>query len=605
MTNAFESVVEPSNFEAPRAMIHGRQGESWIRRTLPLVLAHRTMFLIAIIGAFAALVVQVQIPFVIGLAIDRALVTRSDPLQGFIMIVFALGLLRWVINLVSRTMLLKTAYRIEFDLRNIIYQHLTQLSFSFYDRVQSGELMARSNSDVRSVQMYLATAPVILAQCAVAIVIFVQMLFVSPLLAMVTMATMPLIGVFGVQVRKRLFPVSWLEQSLLAEVATTVDENINGIRVVKSFAAEDQQVYQLNYAARRARWAAVQDADIRARWSPILEGLPRLGQAFLLLVGGWMAYQESVSIGMLITFNAYIMMLQPPFRQLGMLIMIGQRAKASAQRIFAIIDAEPDIRDRPDATDLVDCCGEVLFDDVSFSYGDSNEKILNGFTLALGAGETIALVGRTGSGKSTVVRLLARFYDVDAGAIHVDGVDTRQATVASLRRQVGIVVDEPFLFSISIRDNIAFGRPDAAMGEVVAAATAAQADDFIRELPYGYETIVGERGYTLSGGQRQRIAIARTLLLDPPIIVLDDAMSAIDAHVEQRIHAALKAAMRNRTTIIVGHRVATIRLADRVAVIDGGRIVATGTHEELLAIEPIYGEILAAVSAEAQHEAAS
>ena len=605
MTNAFESVVDPSNFEAPRAIIHGRQGESWIRRTLPLVLAHRTMFLVAIIGAFTALVVQVQIPYVIGLAIDRALITRSDPLRGFIVIVFALGLLRWVINLVSRTMLLKTAYRIEFDLRNIIYQHLTQLSFSFYDRVQSGELMARSNSDVRSVQMYLATAPVILAQCAVAVVIFIQMLFVNPLLAVVTMATMPLIGVCGVQVRKRLFPISWLEQSLLAEVATIVDENINGIRVVKSFAAEGQQVHQLNYAARRARWAAVQDSDIRARWTPILEGLPRLGQALLLLVGGWMAYQGSVSVGMLITFNAYIMMLQPPFRQLGMLIMIGQRAKASAQRIFVIIDAEPDIFDRPDATDLVDCCGKVQFDDVSFSYGDSSKKILDGFTLALEAGETIALVGRTGSGKSTVIRLLARFYDVDTGAIHVDGVDTRQATVASLRRQVGIVVDEPFLFSISIRDNIAFGRPDAAIDEVVAAATAAQADDFIRELPYGYDTIVGERGYTLSGGQRQRIAIARTLLLDPPIIVLDDAMSAIDAHVEQRIHTALKEATKDRTTIIVGHRVATIRLADRVAVMEGGRIIATGTHEELLAIEPIYSEILAAVGAAADCEAAS
>jgi ATP-binding cassette subfamily B protein len=563
------------------------------------------MFLTAIIGAFIALVVQVQIPFVIGRAIDRSLVVQSTPLRGYIVILLALGVLRWLINLVSRTMLLTTAYRIEFDLRNIIYEHLTLLSFTFYDRVQSGELMARANSDVRSVQQYLATAPVIIAQCAVAVVVFVQMMFVSPVLALVTMATMPLIGVLGIQVRKRLFPVSWLEQSLLAEVATTVDENVNGIRVVKSFAAEDQQVRQLNLAARRARWAAVQDADIRAKWSPVLENLPRLGQALLLLVGGWMAYQGSVTIGTLITFNAYILMLQPPFRQLGLLMMIGQRAKASAQRIFAIIDAEPDIRDRPDAIDMINCRGEVEFDNVSFGYGDDSGSILDGFDLRLRAGETVALVGRTGSGKSTVGRLLMRFYDVGSGAVRLDGLDVRRMTTSSLRRQVGTVVDEPFLFSVSIRDNIAFGRPDAPIGEIVAAATAAQAHEFILNLPDGYDTIIGERGYTLSGGQRQRIAIARTLLLDPPILVLDDAMSAIDAHIEQKIHTALKEAMKGRTTIIVGHRVATIRLADRVAVMDGGRIIASGTHEHLLAREPIYRQILAAADAVEQHETAS
>ena len=618
MTTVFEPLAEEEEFLEPRASIHGRQGSSWLRRTFPLVLAHRAMFLTAIISAFVALVVQVQIPRIIGQAIDRALVVQSRPLGGYITILVILGTSRWLLNTLSRTLLLTTAYRIEYDLRTTIYQHLTRLSFSFFDKVQSGELMARSNSDVRSVQMYLATAPVILAQCAVAVLVFVQMMLVSPVLAVVTMATMPFVAVLGVQVRKRLFPISWLEQAMIAQVATTVDENINGIRVVKSFAAEGQQLRQLYKAANRARWVVVQDANVRARWSPVLENLPRLGQALLLLVGGWMAYRGEVTIGTLVTFNAYVLMLQPPFRQLGLLMMIGQRARASAQRIFAILDTEAEIRDRPGAIDLVECRGDVEFDDVKFGYGGGarsdagadvgpadtaagdgrTDAVLDGFSLRLAPGETIALVGRTGAGKSTVGRLLARFYDVQVGAVRVDGVDVRRLTVASLRHHVGMVLDEPFLFSVSIRDNIAFGRPDASIEEVAAAAVAAEADDFIRELPQGYDTVVGERGYTLSGGQRQRIAIARTLLIDPRILVLDDATSAVDAQVEQRIHAALKEAMRDRTTIIIGHRVSTIRLADRVAVLDGGRIVAIGTHTDLLATEPLYREILAAIVAD-------
>jgi ATP-binding cassette, subfamily B, bacterial len=367
--------------------------------------------------------------------------------------------------------------------------------------------------------------------------------------------------------------------------------------VVKSFAAEQQQVRRLYSDAQRARWMAVQDARIRATWGPVLENLPRMGQALLLLVGGYMAYNGSVSVGTLVAFNAYILLLQPPFRQLGLLVMMGQRAKASAQRIFAILDKEPEIKDKPGATVLRTCRGEVEFDDVRFGYRPDAE-VLRGLRLRLRPGETVALVGRSGAGKSTVARLLSRFYDVDGGAVRVDGIDVRDLSVASLRHHVGMVMDEPFLFSVSIRDNIAFGRADASLDEVVMAAKAAQAHDFISDLPDGYDTVVGERGYTLSGGQRQRIAIARTLLADPPILILDDATSAIDAQVEHHIHGALRDAMRNRTTIIIGHRVSTILLADRVAVLEGGRIIAAGTHAELLAWEPVYPEILAAAARE-------
>jgi ATP-binding cassette subfamily B protein len=279
---------------------------------------------------------------------------------------------------------------------------------------------------------------------------------------------------------------------------------------------------------------------------------------------------------------------------------MGQRAKASAQRIFAILDTEPEIQDSPAAVGLLTCRGEVRFDDVWFGYR-SDTDVLRGLDLHLRPGETLALVGRSGAGKSTVARLLSRFYDADAGAVRVDGIDVRDLTVPSLRRHVGTVMDEPFLFSVSIRDNIAFGRADASLDEIVAAAKAAQAHGFIEELPDGYDTVVGERGYTLSGGQRQRIAIARTLLVDPPILILDDATSAVDAQVEHHIHGALRVAMKNRTTIIIGHRISTILLADRVALLEGGRIIATGTHQELFAAEPVYSEILAAA---AQQEAA-
>jgi ATP-binding cassette subfamily B protein len=582
-----------SRFEPARAVISGDREASWLRRAVPLVLAHRLLFVGAIASAFVALVVQVQIPTVIGHAIDHSLVRHERSLGFYLWLLLILGVVRWLLNAFSRRMLLKTAYRIEYDLRTSLYEHLTRLSFSFFDRVQSGELMARSNSDVRAVQMYLAQAPVILAQCAVAVIVFVQMLFVSPVLAFVAMLTMPFVGVVGIKVRRLLYPVAWLLQARLARLATTVDENINGARVVKSFAAEGQQVRQLHSDARRVRWMAIQESRIRSRWSPVLENLPRMGQALLLLVGGYLAYRGSVTVGTLVAFNAYILLLQPPFRQLGLLMMMGQRARASAQRIYAIFDTEPQIRDASTATVLRRCTGDVRFDNVWFGYRP-DAAVLCGLDLHLRPGETVALVGGSGAGKSTVARLLARFYDPDSGAVLVDGRDVRGLTLSSLRHNVGMVTDEPFLFSVSIRDNIAYGRPDASFDDVVAAARAAGAHGFVEDLPDGYETVVGERGYTLSGGQRQRIAIARTLLVDPPILILDDATSAIDAQVEQQIHAALRAAMKDRTTIVIGHRVSTILLADRVAVLEHGRVIASGTHQELLDREPAYAEILAA-----------
>jgi ATP-binding cassette subfamily B protein len=428
-------------------------------------------------------------------------------------------------------------------------------------------------------------------------------------LALVAMVTMPFIYWVGVKMRQSLFPVSWLIQSRLAEVATVVDENVNGVRVVRSFAAEQQQLGQLATAADRVQWAYIKDADLRARFTPLVQNLSQVGLSFVLLFGGYLVIHGHLQIGAIVSFNLYLLLLQAPFMMLGMLIMMGQRASASADRIYEILDEQATIVDRPDATDLVDCQGDVLFDDVSFAYASDslmaaaaeqggNPNVLTGLNLHLSPGETVALVGRTGSGKSTVARVLARFYDATEGTVRVDGHDVRDLTLTSLRANIGVVLDEPFLFSVSIRDNIAYGRPDASTDEVVAAAEAAGAAGFIAHLSDGYDTVVGERGYTLSGGQRQRIAIARTLLVNPPILILDDATSAIDVQVEQRIHAGLRVLMQGRTTLIIAHRLSTISLADRVVLLDQGRIVADGTHASLLASTPLYSEILAQAAQE-------
>jgi ATP-binding cassette subfamily B protein len=591
-TSPFFPPPEPSRYERPRATISPDRDASWLRRALPVLMAHRAMLLASLLGSFIGLVIQVQIPDVIKQAIDDALVARRSALGGFVVLVVVLGVIRWVASLIGRLYLFKTAYRLEYDLRNIVYAHLASLSFSFYDRVQSGLIISRANSDIRAVQMYLAFAPSILVQCSVAVVAFWKMLTIDVPLAFVAMSTMPFVYWAGVRVRAQLWPVSWLNQARLAEVAGVVAEATEGVRVVKSFAGEQRQLELLDAAAQRVRWAQVTEAGIRSRWSPVIENLSRLGSALVLVYGGWLVIHDQATVGTIVAFNAYVLLLQPPFRQLGLLLMMGRRAAASAGRMYEILDERPSVVDRPGAVDLVECRGDVRFEDVDFAYANGPE-VLHGLDLHLSPGETVALVGRTGSGKSTIPRLLCRFYDVGAGTVSVDGRDVRDLTLASLRHHVGMVLDEPFLFSVSIRDNIAFGRPGASMAEIVAAARAAQAHEFIEELPQGYETVVGERGYTLSGGQRQRISIARTLVANPPILILDDATSAVDVHVEQQIHEALRTLMRNRTTIIIAHRLSTISLADRVVLLDEGRIVAQGTHGELLANEPRYSTILA------------
>ncbi len=578
----------------------GRKG--WIRRLLPLLRAQRGRFAAALVASGLAALAQLAIPVVIRDAIEAALPSPTDPvptttLAPFVVALLALGVGRSALGFVARDGLARVAFGLEHDLRAQLYEHLTRLSFSFYDRVQTGQLVSRANSDVRSVQMYLTYAPTLAVTVVSFALALVLMLQVHVGLTLVAVAALPGVFFLGLRMRQDLYPLSWVVQARMAEVATIVDENVTGTRVVKSFAGERHQIALLERAARRLRWASVRQFDTRARFGPLMEQLPRVGLALVLVYGGSLAIDGRVSIADLVLFNFYVVMLQAPFRSLGFLVMLGQRAAASAQRIYEVLDTEPEIVDRPGAVPLAEPRGDVELDAVSFSYPGSDRPVLRGLSLHLGPGDTVALVGRTGAGKSTVARLMTRFYDVDSGSVRLDGHDVRDLTVSSVRAAVGVVIDEPFLFSESLHANIAFGRPDAAREDVVRAATAAGAHDFIAALPQDYDTVVGERGYTLSGGQRQRVAIARTLLVDPPVLILDDATSAVDAQREEEIHAALRSLVAGRTTLVIAHRLSTIALADRVVLLEGGRAVAEGTHAHLLATEPRYAEVLESATA--------
>lgn len=575
-----------------------------MRRLLPIAKSHKKSLYIGLLTGVIALVLNVAVPAMARNAIDAALEADREALTTWAIILISIGVGRFVFGALYRYSLFQLAWGVETDLRTLLYSHLTKLSFSYFDRTQSGEVISRANSDIRSIQVLLAFGPLIGMTIISFILAFGYMMTLHVPLTLVSLITLPGVYFFGQKLRRVVFPLTWVSQARLAELATIVDENVNGIRVVKSFAAEKQQVGLLQRAAEHIKWVNVEAIRARAKYNPIIESLPRVGMALVLLYGGYLAIEGTVSIGTLFAFNAYVIMLQAPFRMFGFLLLQTQRASASAQRIFEVIDEEPAIVDSENATHLLDVEGSIVFENVHFTYPSKREEsgpeasspideVLSGFNLTIRPGETVAIVGRTGSGKSTIGRLLNRFYDPTSGKILVDGNDIRNVTLDSLRHQIGIVFDEPFLFSSSVAENIAYSNPNASLEEIASAAKAAEASGFIQELSEGYETVVGERGYTLSGGQRQRIALARTLLEKTPILVLDDATSAIDVEIEAKIHDALAKHLSGRTTVLIAQRVSTISLADRVVLIENGVVVADGTHSELMANNQRYVSILA------------
>jgi ABC-type multidrug transport system fused ATPase/permease subunit len=561
-------------------------------RLLGFLRPYRASLIVSSLLAIASQVAGILVPVLTGVVINEL---ANDPdtsvLALEIAAVIGLGLLRAALMFGRRMISGRQALGVEYDLRDELYSHFLRLSFGFYDRSQTGQLMSRATIDLQSVRFFLGYGLIFFAQHVVTVVIVTAVLFVySWQLALVAIAITPIVALTAFRYSHVSHPVLRDVQQSLGEVATVAEESIVGVHVVKSFSQEERREASFSVAAESVFGKALAANRQRAVYVPLLTFLPLVAQALVLLAAGRMVISGSLSLGAFFAFNLLLAMLVMPLRMLGMWIGQAQRAVAAGERIFEILDEPEEIADAPTASPLPSGPGNVRFEEVTFGY-DPERPVLEGVSLDIPAGRTVALIGRTGSGKTTLAALVPRFYDVLEGRVLVDGIDVRDVERRSLRREIGVISQDPFLFSASIRDNIALGMPGAPPEAVEAAAQAAQAHEFILELPQGYETVVGERGITLSGGQRQRIAIARALLIDPRILILDDATASVDATTEAKIRSGLREVMRERTTIIIAHRLSTISLADEIVVLEGGRVAAQGTQAELLEGSPVFREI--------------
>jgi ATP-binding cassette subfamily B protein len=572
----------------------------WVRRLWGYMLKHRRDVVISLGGAMLGTACLTVIPLVERQIIDGVIITHTSALWPWLVLLLVLGAGSFGGAYLRRYLGGRVALEVQYDLRNEMHDHLQAMDFENLNRMPTGQLVARANSDSTLVQGLLSFFPIMSGNVLLMLLSLAVMLYLAPLLAIVSLVVVPALLFVSYRMRWRIFPATWDGQQREGDVAQIVDEDVNGVRVVKAFGQEQRELERVVDAAATLYGSQMRAVRLQSRYQPVLEAIPVVGQVAILAFGGLMALRHEISLGTFLAFSTYITQLMAPARQLAGVLTIGQQARAGIERIFQLLDLPPAICDAPDAVELPELQGEVDFEDVHLAYGEGR-PVLQGVDLHVAPGEHVALVGGSGSGKSTIASLVSRFYDPSSGIVRVDGRDVRGVTLASLRRQVGMVFEESFLFSESVRFNIAYGNPDATDEEVELAARAAQAHEFILALPRGYDTVVGERGLTLSGGQRQRISLARAILFDPRILILDDATSAVDSRVEEAIHNALRIAMEGRTTILIAHRRSTLHLADRIVVVADGRVLEQGTHEELQAASPTYRMLLSGLE---QDEAA-